>query len=99
MIERKKCTNYYKRAKHIRGLGFRDIFNSIGSYVGQNKDLIAKPLLSAAGNALGYAVQEGTKALMQKIISKRQNNNNKELIQKIANKPVEHIIGSGIKKF
>ena len=99
MIERKKCTNYYKRAKYVRGLGFRDIFNSIGSYIGQNKDLVAKPLLSAAGNALGYAVQEGSKALMQKIIAKKLNNPNKEILEKIANKPVENITGSGIKKF
>lgn len=97
MMERKKLKIYSKRVKHVRGLGFRDILGSIGSYAGQNKDLIAKPLLSAAGNALGFAVQEGSKAIMKKILSKQQQHN--EQMERILNKPVENIIGSGIKKF
>lgn len=99
MIERKKHKIYSKKVKHVRGLGFRDVLGSIGSYVGQNKDLIAKPLLSAAGNALGLAVQEGSKAIMKKILSKQQAPEIREQMERILNKPVENIIGSGIKKF
>ena len=102
MMERKKPKNYSKRVKHVRGLGFRDMLTNIGSYIGQNKDLLAKPLLSAAGNALGYAVQEGSRAIMNKILSKkREPPPNRIEIENIINKniPAENILGSGIKKF
>lgn len=109
MIERKKPKNYSKRVRHVRGSGFMDIFRNIGSYIGQNKDIIAKPLLSATGEAAGHIIREGSKAIVNKILTKEQgsiNKNNKDKIEKIMNKtlpqvnsPVENIIGSGIKKF
>lgn len=114
MIQRKSCKNYSSRSKHVRGSGFMDIIKSFGSYIGQNKYLIAKPVLAATGEVAGYALNKGGKALMNKILSKQPANQdimdkilskepvNQDIMNKILSKkysPVENIIGSGIKKF
>src|SRR6266516_1207491 len=66
---------YGARRKYIQGKGFVDSLSSslrsIGSYVSQNKDLMAKPLLGAVGNLVATGLTEGTKALLNRIISKK----------------------------
>ena len=68
MIERRKNTNYLKRTKCIRGSGFRDVI----SYIGQNKDLIAKPMLAAAGEIGALSLKEGARAIIKKLISEKR---------------------------
>jgi hypothetical protein len=67
----KQIHGYEARRKYIQGKGFVDSLRSIGSYVSQNKDLIAKPLLGAVGNLAAAGLTEGTKALLNHIISKK----------------------------
>ncbi len=70
----KRTRGYGARRKYIHGKGFVDSLSSslrsIGSYVSQNKDLIAKPLLGAVGNLAATGLTEGTKALLNRIMSK-----------------------------
>src|SRR6266516_1570817 len=70
-----RTRGYGARRKFIQGKGFVDSLSSslrsIGSYVSQNKDLIAKPLLGAVGNLAATGLTEGTKALLNRIMSKK----------------------------
>ncbi len=70
-----RTRGYGARRKYIQGKGFVDSLSSslrsIGSYVSQNKDLIAKPLLGAVGNLAATGLTEGTKALLNRMISKK----------------------------
>ena len=65
MLVKKKQSGYSSRRRLIHGMGFVDSLSSmfssfktaalptlqnIGSYIKDNKDLIAKPLLGAAGD-------------------------------------------------
>ena len=69
MIVKRKNTNYSSKVKYVRGAGFMD---GIGSYIGQNKDLIAKPLLSSLGEAGGILLKEGARAIINKHLSRKQ---------------------------
>lgn len=73
----------------------------MGSYIVQNKDLLAKPLLGAVGDLTAFGLTEGGKALITKLINarKKENTNKKsdEILQNILG--VSNIIGSGIKQF
>ena len=109
MIVREKKHGYSSNRKYIHGAGFTDVMRGIGSYVAQNRDLIAKPLLGAVGNLAAMGLTEGGRALLNRII----NNKNKKpekptpldaksqaILQSIINDPipVTNVIGSGIKK-
>lgn len=72
MIVKRKNTNYSNKVKHVRGAGFMDVMGGIGSYIGQNKDLIAKPLLSSIGEAGGILLKEGARAIINKHLSRKQ---------------------------
>jgi hypothetical protein len=80
MIVRKQTHGYSSHRKYIQGKGFIDSLSSsirsIGSYVGQNKDLIAKPLLGAVGNLAATGLEEGGKALLTHIINNKNKNKN-----------------------
>ena len=69
---------YKAKRKYIQGKGFIDSLTSslrgISSYVSQNKDLIAKPLLGAVGNLAATGLTEGTKALVNHINKKNAEN-------------------------
>src|SRR6266516_7850263 len=71
----KRTRGYRARRKLIQGKGFVDSLSSslrsIGSYVSQNKDFIANPLLRAVGNLAATGLTEGTKALLNRIMSKK----------------------------
>src|SRR6266516_3152880 len=71
-----RTRGYGAKRKYIQGKGFVDSLSSSlrsieGSYVSQNKDLIAKPLLGAVGNLAATGLTEGTKALLNRMMSKK----------------------------
>jgi hypothetical protein len=84
---------------------------NVGSYISQNKDLIAKPLLGAAGNLAAFGLTEEGKKAISYLMNKNNNKTNKsefsskdlEVLQNIMVNPPDipstNIIGSGIKKF
>lgn len=78
MIVRKQTHGYSSQKKYVQGKGFVDSLTSslrsIGSYVAQNKDLIAKPLLGAVGNLAATGIEQGGKALLTHIINKKVSN-------------------------
>src|SRR5579872_6385989 len=67
MLVKKKNQMYASKRNMVYGSGFVDTLKDIGSYIFQNKDLIAKPLLSAVGEVGGLALTEGSKALIKKL--------------------------------
>ena len=106
----KRTRGYGARRKFIQGKGFVDSLSSslrsIGSYVSQNKDLIAKPLLGAVGNLAATGLTEGTKALLNRILSKKAgvktespqlDSKSQAILQNIigAESALGNIIGSG----
>lgn len=72
-----KTNRSVSKRKYIQGKGFTDSLmsslRSVGSYVAQNKDLIAKPLLGAVGDLAATGISQGVPALIKYI-----NNKNKE---------------------
>ena len=113
MIIIKRKRGYGANRKYVQGRGFVDSLTSslkgIGSYISQNRGLIAKPLLGAVGNLAATGLTEGAKALMNHIINKKAQKGSPKLDEKAVavlqnimgdfNIPVANIIGSGIKKF
>ncbi len=106
-IINKPNRGYTSRRKYVEGKGFMDTIRSIGSYVSQNKDLVAKPLLGAAGNLAAFGLEEGGKALFNHIMKKNKKLEPlppqakmifENMIQN-SEVPVTNIIGSGLKKF
>src|SRR5580692_11188746 len=97
MIVKNQNHMHTNKRKYIQGSGF-------GSYILENKDLIAKPLLSAVGNIGAMAVTEGNKYLFNKLV-----NGSKKITPTAENTPhldekskqiIEELKrGSGIKKF
>ena len=79
----------------IYGYGFVDTLSSIGSYIAQNKDLIAKPMLSAAGEIGALALTKGSKALIKKLSAEKKKEldpSSKQILDRL-------VSGSGIKRF
>jgi len=80
---------------------------SISSYISENKDLIAKPLLGAAGDLTAFGLTQGGKALLSNMINKIQDKKSVEnldskgleFLQNMIDSNVSNIIGSGIKQF
>jgi len=88
MLIKKNTYGYSQKKKYITGRGFVDalssVFNSlkasavpaiksIGSYVSNNKDLIAKPLSSAVGSLAATGLTAGVPALISHIMNKIRN--------------------------
>ena len=98
MIVKQKNYIYTNRRKYVQGSGF---VNDLGSYVLQNKDLIAKPLLGAVGNIGAMALTEGSKVLLNKLVrnSTEGSKARPELNEKSMQIIEELKRGSGIKKF
>jgi hypothetical protein len=87
MLVHKYAYGYSQKKKHIAGRGFVDslsnVFNnikasavpalrSIGSYVSNNKDLLAKPLLSAVGSLGAQGLTAGIPAILNHIMKRKQ---------------------------
>jgi hypothetical protein len=81
----------------IHGYGYVDTLKGIGSYIAQNRDLLAKPMLSAVGELGGFALNEGGKALIKKLTAEKKFR--KELTPESEQILDRLINGSGIKKF
>jgi hypothetical protein len=77
IINRKR--GYNSRRKYIHGEGFVDSLTStlrnVGSYIYQNKDLIAKPVIGAVGNLTATGITEGTKLLLNHYMNKNTQRN------------------------
>jgi len=120
MLIKKNAYCYSQKKKYITGRGLVDalssVFNSlkasavpairsIGSYVSNNNDLIAKPLLGAVGSLAATALTAGVPALISHIMNKNKKQvtvydpKYKEILQTILPMitPVTNMIGSGIK--
>ena len=104
MIIIKRKRGYGANRKYVQGRGFVDSLKGIGSYISQNRDLIAKPLLGAVGNLAATGLTEAAKGLMNHIINKKAQKGLPKLDEK-AIAVLQNIIGdssipgSGIKKF
>ena len=100
MIVKKKNNMYTSKRKLIIGQEFVDTLKGIGNYIFQNKDLIAKPMLSAVGNVGALALEEGARAIIKKLArpSDILSPESVETLNRLSS-PVGNIIGSGIKKF
>ena len=118
MLITKNARGYSRNKKYVVGRGFVDtlssVFNSlkasavpalrgIGSYVSNNKDLIAKPLLGAVGSLAATGLAAGVPALIGHIINKNKKQvatvddpKYKEILQSFV--PVTNLIGSGVKR-
>lgn len=127
MLVQNYAYGYSQNKKYITGRGFVDalsnVFNSIkasavpamksiGSYVSNNKDLIAKPLLGAVGTLAATGLTAGIPALLSHIM-RRKDPKYEEIIKGLAPArvgseveatqrqrlpPVTNIIGSGVRK-
>ncbi len=53
---------YLLNRTYVQGKSFMDSLKSIGSYISQNKYLIAKLLFGAAGDLAKFGISEGGKA-------------------------------------
>jgi len=121
MLIKKNAYGYSQKKKYITGRGFVDTlssvfnslkasavptFRSIGSYVSNNKDLIAKPLLGAVGSLAATGLTAGVPALISHIMNKNKKQvtiddpKYKEILQSILpmTTPVTNMIGRGVKK-
>ena len=96
MIVKEKSKAYSSKRTMIHGQGFVDTLKGVGSYISQNKDLIAKPMLGAVGEIGALAMVEGSKALIRRM-TKEQNNSQ---LDAEAQQMIESLrSGSGIKEF
>jgi len=66
MIVKQKNYMYTNKRKYVQGSGF---MNDVGSYILENKDLIAKPLLGAVGNIGALALTEGSRWAVNKLMN------------------------------
>ena len=101
MIIKKKDRSYTTHKKYIQGKGFLDSLSStlrnigfarpmlsaVGSYISQNKDLIAKPMLGAVGNLAAFGLTEVGKQQLSRLINK----NNKAKTTDLSPKDLEII--------
>ena len=115
MIISNKKTGYSSRRKYVQGKGFMDTIRNVGSYITQNKDLIAKPLIGAAGDLAAFGLTEAGKSVITHLINKKSKTKvdnsildpkSVAILQslmsnegKVSSTPVTNIIGSGIKRF
>ena len=76
----------FKSEKYVTGKGFVDVFSSlkssaapilksIGNYVVENKDLIAKPILSAIGCLAAMGLSAGVPTIIAHIAHRNKKNN------------------------
>ena len=94
MLVNKNTYGYSRNKKHITGRGFVDTmssafnsfksslapaFRSVSSYIGTNKDLIAKPLLGAIGSLAATGLTTGVPALISHIANKDKNRSEPKL--------------------
>ena len=96
MLVNKNIYGYSHSKKYITGRGFVDtmssIFNSfstsvvpavrnVGSYVAQNKDLIAKPVLGAISSLAAKGLSAGVPALISHIANRNRSREPQAILQ------------------
>ena len=95
MIVRDQNKIYSSKRTMIYGHGFVDTLKGIGSYVSQNKDLIAKPMLGAVGDIGAIALTEASRAIIRKVATEKR----KDQLDPESRQIIETLKrGSGIKK-
>ena len=100
MIVKKKNRMYTSKRTMIHGQGYVDVLKGIGSYMFENKDLIAKPMMGAVGNLAALALTQGGKSIINRLAKEKElKPEAKQIIADIMRPSVNNIIGSGIKKF
>ena len=91
LVHNSKTNRSVIKRKYIQGKGFTDSLVSslrgIGSYVAQNKDLIAKPLLGAVGDLAATGISQGVPALIKYI-----NNKNKGSKKQNTATPIRNVL-------
>ena len=71
MLVKRKQKGYSSQRICVHGAGFTDALQTVKSFLYQNKDIIAKPLLGAAAEIGAKALTEGGKALINRIVNKK----------------------------
>lgn len=101
MIVKERSKMYTSKRTMIHGHGYVDTMKGIGSYISQNKDLIAKPMLGAVGDLAAFAAVQGGKTLIKKIISKKDpiNAESRQIIDYLQTPLTSEMVGSGIKRY
>ena len=96
---------YTSKRRMVHGHGYVDVLKGIGSYIAQNKDLIAKPMLGAVGDLAAFGLSEGGKAIIKKLANKNNNNTSnlstqsREILDRLQKPMTSQSMGSGIKRF
>ena len=89
IVHNSKTNRPVLKRKYIQGKGFTDSLmsslRSVGSYVAQNKDLIAKPLLGAVGDLAATGVSQGVPALIKYINNKNKMSMKEDAVTTINN--------------
>ena len=100
MIVKKKNQMYTSKRSMVHGRGYVDVLKGIGSYMFENKDLIAKPMMGAVGNLAALALTQGGKSIINRLAKEKElKPEAKQIIADIMRPSANNIIGSGIKKF
>ena len=91
MLVNRNRYGFSSKKKHVTGTGFVDnlssilnsikasaapIFKSVGNYVADNKDLIAKPILGAIGSLAATGLSAGLPAIISHIAKRNRSKNN-----------------------
>src|SRR5271163_3644640 len=104
MIVPKSRSKYTNKKKLVIGRGFVDtmsnIFNSIrptlknvGSFIKENKDLIAKPILGAVGQLAATGISKGVPTLLSTILN-RKRQQQQQLSAPVITKKSEEILNA-----
>ena len=125
MLVNRNTYGYSDHKKYVSGRGFVDKMaqiltpalkglKSVGSYLTENRDLIAKPILGAIGTLGATALTASLPAIIHHIAKRNKKHpvrevsevvmpKYKEILENIMNtpsvNPVTNIIGSGLKSF
>ena len=126
MLVNKNTYGYSNHKKYVSGRGFVDKMTqiltpalkglkSVGSYITENRDLIAKPILGAIGTLGATALTASLPAIISHIAKRNKKHpvtpdeisfvmpKYKEILENIMKtpsvNPVTNIIGSGLKSF
>ena len=91
MLVNRNRYGFSSKKKHVTGTGFVDslssifntiksatapVFKTVGNYVSENKDLIAKPVLGAIGSLAATGLASGIPAIISHIAKRNRIKNN-----------------------
>ena len=104
MIVKERSKMYTSKRRMVHGHGYVDVLKGIGSYIAQNKDLIAKPMLGAVGELAAIGLSEGGKSIIKKLAKNNNNTSNlsaesRGILDRLQKPMTSQSMGSGIKRF